>query len=109
MSSKYITKENYNTFKEKLYGVYEDKNNVEMLLKMFMETFNYDPEQNTYDPEVYHKNKEKCLEKTGGDRSYSEASKRAIKKYNDAHREELNQKRRERYQKQKQLILLKTI
>lgn len=59
MSLKYITKENYNNFKEKLHGVYKDDENVEMLLKMFMETFNYDPEQNTYDPDIYHKNKSK--------------------------------------------------
>ena len=110
MSLKYITKENYNIFKEKLYGVYEDENNVEMLLNIFMESFNYNPAQNTYNPEVYHKNKEKCLEKTGGKSAYSESRLRANKKYNDAHRDELNQKRREKYQKQKQQnILLKTI
>jgi hypothetical protein len=109
MSLKYITKENYNNFKEKLLGVYEDENNVEKMLKLFMETFDYDPEQNTYDPDVYHKNKAKCLEKTGGKSAFPESRHRANKKYNDAHREELNQKRRERYHKQKQNNLQKTI
>ena len=108
MSLTYITKEKYNKYVEMLEEL-ELLNEVkEKIRNKFEEIFDFDPEKKTYSKEKYEKDKESMLRKTNGERAFSESHLRAVKKYDEEHKEERNRKARERYQKKKELLKKQT-
>nr|QOI90617.1 hypothetical protein HWQ62_00486 [Pyramimonas orientalis virus] len=104
MSLTYVTKDKFNLYKDKIEELGLVKEMEENILRLFQESFEYDPEKSTYSSEKYKQNREYHLKKTNGERGYPESKLKAVNKYNENNREEVNRKRRERYQRTKDLL-----
>ena len=104
MSLTYVTKDKFNLYKNKIEELGLVKEMEENILRLFQESFEYDPEKSTYSTEKYQQNREYHLKKTNGERGYSESKLKANNKYNEKNREEVNRKARERYHKTKALL-----
>ena len=94
-----VTHEKFNMFKNKLESV--ENLSPDSILTLFSEIFEYDPSMKFYSKEVYEQNRKYHLERTGGKQGVPDSKIRAYQKYNETHREERNQKAKERYHRQK--------
>lgn len=72
-----------------------DNDTLDKLLTVIKNTFNYSEDQHTYKPAYYEKVKEKRKQ---GDTTWNDYQRR----YHQLHRDQINQKRRERYYAKKQ-------
>ena len=103
MSYVYVTRDKYNKYvlmMEELDMVNELK---EEMKRIFQESLEYDPEKSTYNVDKYKESKAKMLERTNGEKAFSESHLRASKKYNERNREDINRKARERYRRKKEI------
>lgn len=73
-----------------------DEETMQKLLAVIKTTLNYSEDQNTYNPARYQKVKDK---RQHGDQSWNEYQRR----YRLLHKDEINQKRREKYQQKKMM------
>jgi hypothetical protein len=109
MSLTYVTKDKFNLYKDKIEELGLSKEVEENILRLFLECLEYDPEKSTYSSEKYKQNREYHLKKTYGERGYPESKLKAVNRYNENNREEVNRKRRERYQRTKDLLKKETL
>lgn len=97
-----VTHEKFNMFKDKLESVESLSPEVtESIFSAFYKIFEYDPSMKFYSREVYEQNRKYHLERTGGKQGVPDSKIRAYQKYNETHREERNQKAKERYHRKK--------
>ena len=105
MSYVYVTKEKYNKFLEMMDNRSLPSEYKSVMIEIFQESLDYDPKKSTYIVENYKKSKEYHLNKSNGERTYSENHRKAVSRYKEKNREEINRKARERYHQKKERMM----